>query len=79
MPDRLEVAEADGVDLDQHAILGRGVGTFRQDAAQQSAGERRVLRDRGVLHARQRARTRSTTLIVEQLRRAPACSRRDRG
>ena len=44
--DRVEVAGADRVHLHEDAIPRRRVLAFGKDAAQQAAGERRVLRDR---------------------------------
>ena len=69
----VEIAAADRVHLDEDAIAGRRVDSLREDAAEQPARKRRVLRDGGTCDSRQR-RNPLGRLLVEDLpavRRSP--------
>ena len=67
-PQRIEVAGADGVDLHEHSIAGRRIRAFWKHAAQEAAGERRVLRDRRMLDAGQAGQPLDRLLIKELTR-----------
>jgi len=66
MPMVWKVPRADGVHLHEDPAGRRGIRPLGEDAAREAAGKRRRLRDRGPLHARQRAGF-LDDLVVEHL------------